>query len=145
MNVNIDEYSYCSYHADGRYRTVEYMQDGVVYAGLTNSWTTFSSSSNRPNFMSSFLDNSNYGSLDMGRFYIYLASGSYQYIKYQIMITVINQHHSYNSNQHDISGYYQSFTFHVTIYHQCYTNVLTASVNPSSVTFTIEADGSSAQ
>ena len=76
MNANIDEYSYCSYHADGRYKTLEYMQNGVVTSPISNSWSSFSSSS-LPSFLSSFQDDSTLGFLDMGSFYIYLASGSY--------------------------------------------------------------------
>ena len=67
LDANIDEYSYCSYHADGRYKTLEYLEDGVVKSPISNSWTSIWSSS-LPSFLSSFRDNSNLGWLDMGRF-----------------------------------------------------------------------------
>ena len=67
LDANIDEYSYCSYHADGRYKTLEYMQNGVVTSPISNSWSTIYSHS-LPSFLYSFRDDSNLGWLDMGRF-----------------------------------------------------------------------------
>ena len=75
-SVNVDEYSSCYYRSYGYYKLNKYMQNGVVYNGNSNSWTTVTSSS-RPSWITSFKDHNDLGYLNSGTFVIYLSSASY--------------------------------------------------------------------